>query len=140
LQGVADSTRLDQPTTTATPHTPVMPKLGEYAPGPRSEDQISLSDERDGPTMRLLRSHRHSEVLLQFDQKPSLEIIAQIKAEHYRWEPRVESANRHGAWAKKLEGGREVRGMLDAERLFPKLGNEIRQGKGLEPVGGLGAA
>ena len=120
------------------PRTLVMPKISDRLPDPRSIDQISLDNDRNGLQMRLLRSHRHRDVWIQFDQNPGKEITDQVKAEGFRWEPRAEIGEKNGAWVKPLEEGREVRMMLDAERLFLNLGNQIRESKGLEPVGRVG--
>jgi hypothetical protein len=119
---------------------PLMPKIGDRLPDPRGLDQISLDNERDGEMMRLLRSHRHRDVWIQFDTNPGKAITEQIKAEGFRWEPRAEAGERNGAWVKPLEQGREVGIMLAAERLFKKLANEIRESKGLEPVGMTGVS
>ena len=122
----------------AAPRSSVMPKISDRLPDPRSVDQISLDNDRKGVQMRLLRSNRHRDVWIQFDKNPGKEITDQIKAEGFRWEPRAEAGDRIGAWVKPLEQGREIRIMLDAERLFLDLGNQIRESKGLEPVGRIG--
>jgi hypothetical protein len=111
--------------------------FGVALPDPRSIDQISLDADPAGPKMRLLRSRR-GEVWIQFDANPGREATDPIKAEGFRWEPRAEVNGRPGAWVKRLEPGREVRTMLDAERLFRDTGNRVRGQKGLDPVGELG--
>jgi hypothetical protein len=121
------------------PAQPVIPKIGTALPDPHGIDLIALSAERDGPRMHLLRSRRHRDVWIAFDVNPGKEITDQIKAEGFRWERQAElPSGNAGAWVKPLEPGREIRIMLDAERLFLKLGNDIRQSKGLEPVGQVG--
>jgi hypothetical protein len=118
---------------------PITPKISGQLPDPRSIDQISLeADSRKGAKMRLLRSYRNKDVWIQFEKKPDKEITEQLKVDGFRWEPRAEAGDRLGAWVKPLEPGREIRIMLDAERLFKDLGNQIRKNNGLEPVGMVG--
>ena len=125
--------------------TPVMPKFSGKLPNPHSIDQISLeADSRNGAQMRLLRYHyahrgeaKH-DVWIQFDKNPGKEVTEPLKAEGFRWEPEAKAGDRKGAWVKPLEPGREIRIMLDAERLFKDLGNQIRKANGLEPVGQVG--
>lgn len=124
--------------TPSIPGPPVLPKIGDTLPDPRSVDQISLSEDRDGPRMRLLRSYRLHEVWIQFDENPGKATTDPIKAAGFRWEPRAEVNDKKGAWVKPLEHGREVTAMLDAERLFKAVGNQFREEKGLEPVGKSG--
>ena len=123
---------------------PVLPIVRAQPPNPRALDQISLeADDQKGLKMRLLR-FRHDrgneqDVWIQFDKNPGKEVTDPIKAAGFRWEPRAEVGDRAGAWIKPLEPGREVRTMLDAERMFKDLGNQIRKSNGLEPVGQMGS-
>lgn len=114
---------------------PVMPKIGDKLPDPRSVDLISMTNDPSGPKMRLLRSNRNHETWIQFDENPGKTITDPIKAAGYRWEPRAEVNDRNGAWVKPLQQGREIASMLEAERLFKEAGNQFRKLKGLEPVG-----
>ena len=120
-----------------------LPSVGTQLPNPRSIDRISLeADDRTGVQMRLLR-FRHArgnreDVWIQFDRNPGKEITTQVQAAGFRWEPRARVGDHEGAWVQLLDPGREVRAMLDAERLFKDLGNQIRQTNGLEPVGQVG--
>jgi hypothetical protein len=117
-----------------------MPKASDRLPNQHPVNEISMDDDRNGPKMRLVRSHRPRDVWIAFDVNPGKTITDQIKAEGFRWEPRAEVNERPGAWVKPLHAGQEIRIMLDAEKLFKSLGNQIRASKGLEPVGALGAA
>jgi hypothetical protein len=126
-------------------HGPIT--ISDTIQNPRVLDDISLDTNKNGLRTRLLRyQYRHNrevhhEVWIQFDKKPGKEITDPIKDAGFRWEPRAEVGENNGAWVKPLEPGSEVRIMLDAERLFKKLGNEIRAANGLEPAGmtGVGA-
>jgi hypothetical protein len=124
------------------PVQPVMPRISDQLPDPRPVDQISMSDNRDGPKMRLLRSHRNHEVWIQFDENPGKTATDPIKTAGFRWEHRAEVNDKKGAWVMPLGRGHEISSMLNAERLFKTVANQIREAKGLEPVGvsGHGAA
>jgi hypothetical protein len=114
---------------------PFLPTVPEFAPDPRPIEEISLdADDRKGPHMRLARSYRHREALIQFDKKPDSAVIGRLKNDGWRWESRAEVSGRQGAWAKPLAEGHEIRTMLDAETLFREIGNEIRAAKGLDAV------
>jgi hypothetical protein len=139
---VMRGSELGAPAREGTHPEPVMPKVRGRLPDPRGIETISLdADSRNGPRMRLLRSYRNHEVWIQFDKNPGKDVTEAVKAAGFRWEARAEVDDHRGAWVKPLEQGREVRIMLDAERLFRDLGNKIRQANGLEPVGmvGMGA-
>lgn len=116
----------------------ILPKISDTLPDPRSVDQISLSEDRDGPKMRLLRSYSHHEVWIQFDKNPGKATTDQIKAAGFRWENRAEVNDKRGAWVKPLVPGREITSMVDAERFFKAVGNRLREEHGLGPVGMTG--
>lgn len=120
------------------PHRPVLPRVGDRLPDPHAVDQIRLSDDPDGPVMRLLRGHRDPAVWIAFDANPGKEVTDRIKDAGFRWERRAEVNGRPGAWVKPLEPGHEIRAVLDAERLFKDLGNQIRAARDLKPVGVAG--
>jgi len=126
----SDSVKVEaqQPTPAASEE---QPKNRNELPDPHSIDQISLSEAKDGAMMRLLRSHRFRQMQIQFDEKPLKDVTLQLKDAGWTW-------NHHDkTWFLPLGRGTEISKTIDAERLFKQLADQIRESKGLEPVGGL---
>ena len=97
------------------------------------QQTISLTDDNDGPKMRLFRNHRMNQAAITFDEKPPPAVIQQLHDANFRWR------GAEKAWTKQLDAQAKWRTQMDAEKLFTDLGNQIREGNGLEPsrtVGG----
>jgi hypothetical protein len=74
-----------------------------------------LSQEPDGPKMRLGRDNRFQQMAIQFEAKPTEEVRQRLHQDGWRWRP-AESI-----WTKQLEFDRKAQGHLEAERLFDEL-------------------
>lgn len=103
-------------------------------PDPFSFEQVSLTEAKDGPKMRLLRSRRYSRLYIKFDEKPQDEVIEQLKEAGWIW------GQKDRSWFLQLQQGTEVSTTIEAERIFQYLANQIRESQGLEPVSGIGSA
>jgi len=95
---------------------------------PVGMQMIALSDENDGPKMRLMRSNKYQQIQIQFDEKPSEEVRARLHAEGWKWR------NVEKIWTKQLDPEGRWRTHADAEKLFVEIGNVIRAEKGLSQV------
>jgi hypothetical protein len=109
-------------------------------PDPYNLVTISLSDEKTGPKVRLLRSRQHGDLWLQFDQNPGQEITSAIKDEGWHWEARAGYQDHKGAWVKPLEPGNEWSNEMDAKALLKDVANRIRAERGLEPASVMGVS
>lgn len=99
---------------------------------------IALTDDKEGPKVRLNRNFRERALEMQFDENPGREITDQLKAEGWRWESRARYGDHKGAWIMRLEQGYEVRAEADARRLLKDVANQIRANNGLEEATVMG--
>jgi hypothetical protein len=107
------------------------PQHNSKLPDPHSIDQISLSQAKGGPMMRLLRNHRYKKMQIMFDKRPPKHITLQLQDAGWTY-------NHHDTtWSKPLGRGTEISTAIESERLFKQLANQIRESQGLDPVGGL---
>lgn len=102
-------------------------------PDPFYFQTICLSADKNGPRMRLGRSNRYQQVIMQFDEKPNQDTTDALKHDGWRWrsEERV--------WTKQLDKDARWRTQADAQRLFQLLGDKLRAEKGLETQPEIGA-
>lgn len=109
-------------------------------PNPFAENTISLTNDNDGPKMRLYRDRRNPQIglyenamVIQFDEKPEEEARQKLRDNGWQWK------QADAVWRKPLgeNPGVEHR---KAQELFEQIANDIRQGNGLEPVVSIGNA
>ena len=115
---------------------PPKPAAGEpqqkWQPDPFEMESITLGDERGDPRMRLYRNQRYSQMAIQFDERPDARYTKMLTDAGYRWRP-VEKV-----WTHQLNPDARWRTQAEAEHLFRRIGNAIREDKGLGPVQGPG--
>lgn len=99
-----------------------------YQPDPFPFHTVPLGDGADAPGVRLFRNRRMNQVAVRFDEKPAEEVRQRMRDEGYKWR------EGEGVWTKQL-GDHRATGQLAAERLVDEIGNAIRAGAGLPPVG-----
>jgi hypothetical protein len=106
-------------------------------PDPREQRSVSLDGDRQGPRLRLLRSHRFNQVQIRSDEELPEAQRERLKAAG--WTERAEE----GIWTKQLPTRKHAEGeepkpawptVVEAERLFQDIANDIRAGKGLPAV------
>ena len=95
-------------------------------PDPRGVMSASLGD--DG-RMQLLRSHKYRQVQIRFDQQPDEQYLALLAKDGWR-----DRTQEEGIWTRQIPKEESWKTVIDAERLFEKIANAIRQDKGLEPI------
>lgn len=120
--------------TVTEPQAPAQESNGEekkrvFQPDPHGIGYIALSDQKDGPSMRLFRSRQDQSMAITFDDKPGPEVIEKLKDDGFRWHP----GNK--AWMLPMERGSEWRAHADAEKTFKEVGGMIREAAGLEASG-----
>lgn len=120
-----------EPPPAASPDGPRPAKA--WAPkGPLWFQSVGLSNEADGPRMRLGRDNRFQQMAIAFDEKPTAEARRRLHADGWKWRPA------EGQWTKQLEIDRRARGQQDAEKLFDELTRIERQDRHLsETVGAI---
>jgi hypothetical protein len=101
-------------------------------PDPFAIEEISLSDERDGPKMRLYRNQRFQQVAIQLDEKPDARYTALLRDAGFRWR------GDDKVWTKQIDRDARWRTQAEAEKLFREIGNGIRGDRGLDPVAAVG--
>jgi hypothetical protein len=129
VESVAESTRMPTNGHTAT----VAKKQYKRQADPFGGHIIDLSEEKDAPQARFLRSNDNQAMLLQFSENPGKEITDQLKDAGFHWEPRANSDFAKGAWIINLEPGREWRNHAHAEKVFQDVVNQIRDKNGMDP-------
>lgn len=106
------------PASLATSHAPEIPAEATktWAPsGPRWSRTERLSNERDGPKMRLGRDNRFNQMAIAFDVKPAEEIRERLHDAGWKWR-QAESQ-----WTKQLDDENRATSHQDAERFFDEL-------------------
>jgi hypothetical protein len=101
---------------------------------PAGTKTINLSNDPDGPKMRLLRRDRRRKMFISFSEKPAEEIIQALRDDGWKWE-RDDSA-----WTKPLDPQAKWATHAEAEKLFHDLANVILQENGIAPVSNSMAA
>lgn len=96
-------------------------------PDPFGATSVALSDSKDGPKIRLYRSHKFQQMAIQFDEKPDEAVRQKLREDGWTWR------GAEGVWTKQL-GERPGETHSKAEEFFENIANDIRQAKGLEPV------
>jgi hypothetical protein len=111
----------------------VVPPVEREKPiDPRRQANIALTeDANNGPKMYLWRNNAGREMAITFDEKPDAQHLQTLKDAGFRWQGEKK------AWTKPMDMERKWATHLDAERCFFKVGNDIRQEQGLEPVQGV---
>lgn len=95
---------------------------------------INLGDTNASPKMHLGRSNGFQQMQLRFDEKPDAETIQKLRDAGWKYR------GQEKVWSLQLDPEARATTQLNAERLFSEIGNAIRAGKGLAPVGqGQGA-
>jgi len=105
--------------------TPGSQATAPAASPPRWIQQVSLSRDPQGPKLRLGRSERFQQMVIQFDEKPTDESRSQLGDAGWRWRPA------EGQWTKQLDADSRARSQLHAEQLFDSLVHSERQERGL---------
>jgi hypothetical protein len=119
-----------QPPSDATP-SPKPPASGFASklttPDPFGATSVALTDNNDGPKVRLYRSQKFQQMAIQFDEKPDESIRQKLREDGWTWR------GAEGVWTKQL-GERPGQMHRQAEEFFQTIANELRQARGLEPV------
>jgi hypothetical protein len=101
-----------------------------YAPDPRSQTSVKISEHPGGARMHLLRSHKFNQMQIRFDgERPGEQYEAMLK--DAGWRDRTES---EGVWTKQIDREARWQTVQQMEREFRDVANAIRRDKGLEPV------
>jgi N12 class adenine-specific DNA methylase len=95
-------------------------------PDPRGIMSASLGD--DG-RVQLLRSHQYRQMQIRFDRQPDEKYLMMLKETGWR-----DRTQEEGIWTRQIPKEESWKTVIDAERIFEKIANAIRQDKGLEPV------
>lgn len=90
---------------------------------------VPITEDNDGPKMRLLRSNRFRQMQIQFDDKPQQEVIELLKDEGFRWN------QTDRVWTLAMNPTARGASHAIAERLFQDIASTIREANGLGPVG-----
>ena len=93
--------------------------------GPVWFQTVNLSDRNDGPHMRLGRDHRFQQMAIAFDEKPTAEVLQELREDGWRWR------GQEGQWTKQLLSEQRAAGHLAAEQLFGRLANLERREHGV---------
>lgn len=97
---------------------------------PHSVMTISLSAERGGPAVHLLRSHKFHQMQVRFDGgQPDEHHLAELQ--RLGWRDRTQE---EGVWTKQIDRNARWQSVDQMEREFKMIANEIRREKGLEPA------
>lgn len=125
VQAVADSTQMpDTSFDTATLERQAPAEEKKYTRNPRPYGGLDLGN---GEEMQLWRDDRKGEIAITFSHKPEPQFIQMTKDEGFH-------RNSEGtAWVVKMDPDAKWRAAAKAERAFTKIGNAIREGRGLEP-------
>lgn len=86
---------------------------------------VSLGRDNAGPKMRLGRSERFQQMVIQFDEKPTDDTRIQLGDAGWRWRP-LESY-----WTKQLNFDNRAGDQLQAEKLFAEIAWHERRERGL---------
>jgi hypothetical protein len=86
---------------------------------------VNLGRENSGPKMRLGRSERFQQMVIQFDEKPTDETRIHLGEAGWRWR------SAEGQWTKQLDFGSRARDQLEAEKLFADIARYERSERGL---------
>jgi hypothetical protein len=73
----------------------------------------------------LLESRRYRQMQIKFDDKPSQAVLDAVKAEGFRYN------GQDKVWSKQIQQDTAMQTRIDAERLFQKVTDMIRQEKGV---------
>jgi hypothetical protein len=99
-----------------------------WASGPQWENSINLSTSNTGPKMRLGRNNKYRQMVIQFDEAPSADVLDLLHDAEWRRRPT------EGVWTQQMALGHEARGHQEAANFFEQLAGLERQARGLEPT------